>query len=284
MLMLTTPVPQGFNFRSVVDSHGWRSLAPFMWDAEGGVLRRIHQLADGTLLDLFMHPGGITLTPTVERLSATQMIAIEQDIRQMLSMDWDMSAAYAALGQHTRYQWLATACAGRLLVGPTVWEDLAKTLLTTNTTWRQTIAMNARLCQLGDALGDAHAFPTPERIAAMNEDDLQTAIRAGYRTAYLHELAKRIAHGELDVESWRQLPSEAIYQVVLGLKGFGNYAAGTMVRLLGHFDRLAIDTECRAAYKRVTGSETATDQEIKAYYGQFGLHQGLAMWMDIMSD
>jgi 3-methyladenine DNA glycosylase/8-oxoguanine DNA glycosylase len=278
------PVPAKFNFRAVVDSHGWRSLAPFEWDSESGILRRVHQLADGTLLDLHMSAGGVTLTPSVKSLTAEQMTILERDIRIMFSMDWNLKLAYASLGRHQRYHWLEDAQVGRLLVSPTVWEDLAKTLMTTNTTWRQTIAMTARLCQLGDSLGDAHAFPTPERIANMSEVDLQAAIRAGYRTAYLHELAQLIASGELDVERWRRLSSEEIYRAVLGLKGFGAYAAGTMVRLLGHFDRLAIDTECRAAYKRVTHSETATDAEIKAYYEQFGQYQGLAMWLDIMSD
>ena len=37
-----------------------------------------------------------------------------------------------------------------MLVSPTVWEDLAKTLLTTNTTWAMTKSMVARLAALGD--------------------------------------------------------------------------------------------------------------------------------------
>jgi hypothetical protein len=40
--------------------------------------------------------------------------------------------------------------AGRLLVSPTVWEDLAKTLLTTNTTWGATVQMCRRLLTLGE--------------------------------------------------------------------------------------------------------------------------------------
>jgi hypothetical protein len=57
-----------------------------------------------------------------------------------------------------------------------------------------------------------------------------------------------------------------------------------MLRLLGRFDKLAIDTECRAAYKRITGSTTATDAEIRGYYDRFGEWRGLVMWMNIMRD
>ena len=67
------------------------------------------------------------------------------------------------------------------------------------------------------------------------------------------------------------------------LKGFGDYAAGTVARMLGHFDRMAIDTACHAMFaarhnKGVKGSET----DIKRRYAQFGRWQGLVMWMDIM--
>ena len=92
--------------------------------------------------------------------------------------------------------------AGRLLKAPTVWEDLVKTLLTTNTTWAMTRQMVGRLVTLGAAHADGHAFPTPEQVAALTPDALNDHVRAGYRGAYLHDLAVAIVEGRVDVEGW----------------------------------------------------------------------------------
>ena len=192
---------------------------------------------------------------------------------------------YTAIREHKGYDFIEAERLGRIMVSPTVWEDLAKTLMTTNTTWSQTIAMVGRLCQLGDAYPDGgHAFPTPQQVASISLNDLSHHIRAGYRASYLSELAQGIVSGAVAVESWyeRKIPSDDLYKAVKSLKGFGDYSAGTMLRLLGHFDRLAIDTACRATYKFVTGSQTATDREIRDYYEPFGEWRGLAMWMDVL--
>lgn len=147
--------------------------------------------------------------------------------------------------------------------------------------------MCKRLVTLGDPYpGGGHAFPSAQRVAAMNPDDFNTHIRAGYRSAYLHLLATRIANGEIEVESWRdpELSSADLYKRIRGLKGFGDYAAGNLLRLLGHFDRLATDTVCREVYKNQinNGIPAAHDRDITAYYEQFGRWRGLAQWMDVM--
>jgi 3-methyladenine DNA glycosylase/8-oxoguanine DNA glycosylase len=130
------------------------------------------------------------------------------------------------------------------------------------------------------------AFPTPERIAALPFDDLHAQVRAGYRDAYLHELARRIAAGDIEVESWRGLPSDALYKRITSLKGFGDYAAGNMLKLLGHYDRLATDTVCRDVYKNQlnNGIAAANDAEIAAYYEPFGHWRGLVQWMDVAAN
>ncbi len=115
-------------------------------------------------------------------------------------------------------------------------------------------------------------------------NDLSDTVRAGYRSAYLHELATRIADGSLPVESWRnsESPSEELYRAIRSIKGFGDYAAGTMLRLLGRFDRLGIDTSCRKSFRAQTNNAAASDADIRRYYEAFGPWRGLVMWMDVM--
>jgi 3-methyladenine DNA glycosylase/8-oxoguanine DNA glycosylase len=176
--------------------------------------------------------------------------------------------------------------AGRLLISPTVWEDLAKTLLTTNTTWNVTVQMCRRLATLGDHYdGGGNCFPAPQQIASLTLKDLTDQVRAGYRSAYLYELATAIAEGKISVEEWRntELTTEELYRRISSLKGFGDYASGSMLKLLGRFDRLGIDTSCREVFKvQLNGGKNASDDEIRAYYEPFGDWRGLVMWMDVM--
>jgi len=66
-----------------------------------------------------------------------------------------------------------------------------------------------------------------------------------------------------------------VYKRIKVAKGFGDYAAGNMLRLLGHLDRLA--TEAPAApYKDSInkGVGAADDKEIAAYYQPYGQWRG----------
>jgi 3-methyladenine DNA glycosylase/8-oxoguanine DNA glycosylase len=279
-----------FDFRATVLSHGWLMLPPFKWDEDSATLSYLLRTADGEIQRLEMSDagsGGVSVNlPDCERLDPALEAELRSAVKRIFSSDWDLSAFYRAMRAHEDYEWLEAERRGRILVCPSLWEDLAKVLLTTNCSWSQTINMTGQLCRLGaphPALPDWRAFPPPQRIAALPLDELSQAVRAGYRTAYLHELAGRIASGDIDLDRWLTLDSDALFKAVKSLKGFGDYAAGTVARMLGHFDRLAIDTACQAMFAAqhnngVKGSEA----DIKAHYAPFGRWRGLVMWMDIM--
>ncbi len=293
MISFILPTSPGFRFWPVVRSHGWCQLVPFSHDEDSQRLERIHQLRDGRVIRLVMTADTnehvlVQVEGLDRELSPSQQAEITEGLTNSFNLNRDLSDFYALVRQYPRYAWIEEKAAGRMLASPTVWEDLAKTLLTTNTTWNMTRQMNARLTTLGDPYPDGgNAFPTAERIATMNPEALNEAVRAGYRGAYLHELAKRVVSRELDVESWRdpELPADELFKRVKALKGFGDYAAGSILKLLGHFDRLATDTECRAVYIEINnGVPAANDKEISAYYEPFGKWRGLVQWMDVMGD
>lgn len=285
---LLVPTPDDFRFATTIDSHGWLQLPPYRYDEASNTLHRLHRLDDGTLVRLAMNgaPNAIQVqTASADPLNDAQQAAVEQAVRRMFAVDWKLADFYGAMREREHYRWIENERHGRMLVCPTVWEDLVKTLLTTNTTWAQTISMSRRLCALGDAHGDNFAFPVASQLVHFAPDELAMKTGTGYRAAYLLELAEKIVAGDVDVETWYTLPSDELYKAIRSLKGFGDYAAGTMLRLLGHFDRLAIDTVARAAYKRITAGDSATDKEIRDYYEAFGQWRGMALWMDcIRSD
>ncbi len=278
-----------FDFRATILSHGWLMLPPFRWDDDSGTLSYLLKSSSGELLRLQMSEarGGVRVAlPQCARLNPALQAEVTTAVKQMLNIDWDLRPFYRAMRAHEGYAWLETERRGRILVCPSLWEDLAKVLLTTNCSWSQTINMTSQLCQLGapcPADPDWRAFPTPQRVAALPRDELAAAVRAGYRTAWLHELARRITDGDIDLARWPTLDSDALFEAVKSLKGFGDYAAGTVARMLGHFNRIAIDTACHAMFAaRHNGGVKGSAADIQAHYARFGRWQGLVMWMDIM--
>ena len=278
-----------FDFRGTVFSHGWYMLAPFSWDEERATLSTIYQTAAGAVLSLELgaseHGLRVDL-PDVDGLGTDLRDEVASLVRRILSLDWDLRPFYAAMRDFDGYDWLEAEKRGRILVGGDLWEDLAKVLLTTNTSWAQTVQNCARLCQLGTphpSLPGRHAFPSAGQIATLDFDVFAEALRGGYRNAYLYELAGRIASGELDLDAWLRLDSDGLYAAVKSLKGFGDYAAGTIARMVGHFDRIAIDSACREMYaERHNDGVKSSDADISKHYATFGRWQGLVMWMDIM--
>ncbi len=288
MTRFNLPAPPDFRYLPTVLSHGWCTLLPFSYD-EQGTLTRVQKLRGGQIVrfDLRDDESGLVVTSAVDLLPE-QQAEIGAVVVRCLSFDHDLSPFHDLIRAHPDYQWIETVGAGRMLVSPTVWEDLAKTLLTTNTTWAMTKGMVSRLVALGDASPEGDTtFPEPERVAAYDPDALNQQVRAGYRGAYLHELATRIASGRLDVEAWRDpaLPTSEVYRALKQIKGFGDYAAGAMMRLLGRFDQLGLDSVCRTMYaQRHNGGQAASDREIAAYYEPFGIWRGLVVWLDVMRD
>lgn len=313
MAHLDVETPAGFRFRSTLLSHGWIDLAPFDFDETYTHLFRTHRLQSGRVIRFTVRPGSVgnlIVEHGGDPLDAAEDNELVGAVRRIFSLDLDLASFYESLRDQERYRWVEQHGAGRLLRAPSVWEDLVKTLLTTNTTWAMTRAMVKRLTALGDtlrrshddvhcqkagsAVGDGsacetgsayHAFPLPEQVAALSIDELDARVRAGYRSGYLHELASKIAHGEIDVEEWsaKDLTADELYDRIKGLSGFGPYAAGAVLKLIGKYDRLALDSAARSMFAReFAGGERVLDSAITTHYEPFGEWRGLVMWMDLM--
>jgi 3-methyladenine DNA glycosylase/8-oxoguanine DNA glycosylase len=298
MTRLTVPTPPSFRFRTTLRSHGWIALAPFGHDEAVATLWRVQRLAGGAVVRLTVTEGSpaagagalaVEIEGLPGRASSGQRREVAAAVRRIFDLDLDLAPFYHRLRGEPGYAWVERAGAGRLLRSPTVWEDLAKVLMTTNTTWGGTKGMVRRITALGEPYGDGaaglHAFPSPERVAELAPEALGEAIRAGYRSAYLHDLATGIAEGRLDVEAWAEpgLPAAELLARLRSLKGFGPYAAGTVLKLLGGFDQLALDTAARGTFAaRYRSGAPATDREIAAHYEPYGEWRGLVLWMDVL--
>ncbi|HKC63691.1 MAG TPA: hypothetical protein VKB86_08635, partial [Pyrinomonadaceae bacterium] len=104
---------------------------------------------------------------------------------------------------------------------------------------------------------------------------------------YLKELAERVASGSLDVEAWAlsELPTIELKKEMKRVKGVGDYAAENLLKLIGRYDVLALDSWVRAKFARTrNGGRTISDAKIARYYSRFNSWRGLALWCDMTRD
>jgi N-glycosylase/DNA lyase len=207
----------------------------------------------------------------------------------MLRLDDDMTEFYIRMAGESEFSWIPTQGAGRMLRSPTVFEDLVKMICTTNCSWALTQKMVTGLVEnLGRESNDGRrAFPTPEAMALMPEKFYVNEVRAGYRAPYFKELADRVASGELDVEGWLKSPLSTLdlIKAMREVKGVGPYAAENVLKLIGRYDGLALDSWTRAKFFEVRNNgHKATDKKIARYYSRFKEWRGLALWCDMTRD
>jgi N-glycosylase/DNA lyase len=131
------------------------------------------------------------------------------------------------------------------------------------------------------------AFPTPEAMALMPLKFYVDEVRAGYRAPYFKELAERVASGKLNVEAWvnSSLPTVELMTQMRDVKGVGPYAAENLLKLIGRYDGLALDSWTRAKFFTVRNNgRKASDQKIARFYSRFGEWRGLVLWCDMTHD
>ncbi len=225
--------------------------------------------------------------------------ALAAAVHRMLCLDDDLSGFYAVAAGDPALAWAAQG-AGRLLRSPTVFEDVVKTVCTTNCAWSATERMvGALVGRLGEPApgappGDVagRAFPSPEAMASAGEDFYAGVARAGYRGAYLREIARRAADGELDLEglltaSRADLPDEEVERRLLELPGVGPYSAAHVMLLLGRHSRLVLDSWTRPKYASLMGKprgKLVADRTIARRFRRYGDHAGLAFWLVLTRD
>ncbi len=256
------PVPSTFSFRRTVISHGWCELLPFAVDREKWRLTRVIDLVERAPVTVTMNATKRSVRLITSRvLSKRETSEVVSATRHILRLDDDLDHFYRATNADVEFEWIARQGAGRMLRSPTVFEDLVKMICTTNCSWALTQKMVTGLVQnLGrEAKDGGRTFPTPEAMALM----------------------------PVNVEEWLASPltTADLVKQIKSVKGAGDYAAENLLKLLGRYDGLALDSWTRAKFFEVRNNgRKASDKKIARYYSRFKEWRGLVLWCDMTRD
>jgi 3-methyladenine DNA glycosylase/8-oxoguanine DNA glycosylase len=273
------------DFARTIVSHGVAELSPNHVDLETRALETTLSVPGGARTVRLTHAGGkLRVDLVAGATGACTREALSATIAHMFRLDEDLSGFYAVVSTDGELAWCASG-AGRMLRAPTVFEDVVKTICTTNTAWSGTRKMTAALVdELGvEAPGGRRAFPTPEAMAEADEGFYREVVRAGYRGPYLKKLATDVADGTIDLEELTDpdLADDEAAARLLALPGVGPYAAAhVMLTSLGRYSRLVLDSWTRPTYCKLSGARSALkDATIERRFRRYGDWAGLAFWL-----
>ena len=273
------PVPDHYDLDMTCHSHGWKYLSPFAWD-EGDQSLHFTSSVEGRSADIRVRQTGDQIHAAVDSKGETTesfVKAAEKIVVRSLSLDVEtVDLLETAKRFKPEYAELITMGAGRLLRAPTLWEDAAKTLFTTNCTWALTCQMCAAACSADfsePTTSGVHPFPGPEKISRHSAAELKELIPVGYRADYLVELAKIFADdpGLQHIESGSYSYKDAD-KIVRSIKGFGNYATAHLLIMSGYFNEIPVDTVV-VAYLKKHHRVRKPQSFINRTYGRWGKYK-----------
>jgi 3-methyladenine DNA glycosylase/8-oxoguanine DNA glycosylase len=242
-------------------------------------------------------PGHGLISVAGESVTPAVAAAVMAQVRHVLSLDLDLTAFYAVAADDPDLAWVLKG-AGRMVRSPTVFEDVVKTICTTNTSWGGTTRMvNALVEHLGEKAPGAlragpygRAFPTAAAMAAAPDRFYKKVAGAGYRGPYLKQLATDAARGRVDLQALastarEDLPDDEVAARLQELPGVGPYAAAHIMLMLGRYDRLILDSWTRPTYARLLGKKRpVSDRTIERRFKRYGRYAGLAFWLFLTRD
>jgi len=293
MTKLNLPARKPFNFTSVINSHGWRQLAPFFYDETTNTLGYTLRLANAHVIELKLRDGQDGVQIETDKLNKSEQNEVTDKVNWMFGLDMHFADFYAASRLEPKLARAKKQALGRVLRSPTLFEDVIKTIFTTNILWAATRNMTRKLVdEFGASTSSGKSihsplsannksFPTPDAIAASNPDFIKEKIRVGYRAPAIHDLALRVASGKYDLESLKtsSLPTLELRKELMTIKGIGSYAAANLLMILGRHDFIPIDSY---ALKMVSHEwykgNPITAKEVEKRFEKWGEYKGLAFW------
>ncbi|HTZ54917.1 MAG TPA: hypothetical protein VMB20_07610 [Candidatus Acidoferrum sp.] len=260
-------------------SHGLPFLPPGHIDEERYIYDVHVRIGEAVRRLRYTSPDGKLNVELDGRASKADQRVAERITRRVFRLDQNLAPFYAMIESDPRLSWAVGA--GRLIASPTVFEDVIKTICTTNTTWAGTRRMIGALVERGEG-----AFPDAALLAKTPERWFADVARMGYRGPYVRAIARDVHAGRLDLEALlpnteaeEEAKEATVEEALRDLPGVGPYAAAHIMQLLGFHHQLVLDSATRPRYLEISGKKRASDKTIVRDFKRYGPYAGLAFWL-----
>ena len=127
----------------------------------------------------------------------------EEEFNLIWKEYFDLERDYASILSSYDEKNLNSACEaynGIRILKQDEWEAICSFIISANNNIPRIKGIIERLCEnFGEKVGERYSFPSPEKIAELEVNDLEI-IKAGFRAKYILDAAKKISTKEVDIE------------------------------------------------------------------------------------
>jgi DNA-3-methyladenine glycosylase II len=121
--------------------------------------------------------------------------------------------------------------------------------------------------------------PTPERMLDLSEEELRSAGLSGRKVEYVHDLARHVVDGELELDRLPELGDEEVIAEIVAVRGLGRWTAEMF--LLFHLERPDVLSGGDLGIRKAIGieygmEETPTPRQTVAFAERWRPHRSLA--------
>lgn len=123
-----------------------------------------------------------------------------------------------------------------------MWETLCTFIISSCNNIKRIRGIVERLCEnFGGKINERYSFPTAEKIAELNIEDLDV-IRAGFRSPYILNAAKKVASGDTDLGKIASMNTAEAENELMKLDGVGKKVADCVLLFgMNHKDAFPVD-------------------------------------------
>jgi N-glycosylase/DNA lyase len=209
----------------------------FFPDDEGGW----QGIVRGRQIRMTSMPGGV-------RLEGCDRQEFDSLWRHYLDLDRDYGAIRRGFLSDPTFGRCAQYAPGIHILRQEAWEALISFIISQNNNVPRIKGIVQRLCEgFGEPVPGGYAFPVPQRLAKLSEEDL-SPLRAGWRAAYILDAARQVADGRIDLDAIEQMPLKDTRAQLQKIKGVGlKVAECVLLYGMGRMEAFPLDVWMKRA-------------------------------------
>lgn len=178
-----------------------------------------HGVAFGKYLKLKIEEDTLTLFDT-------NMQEFEEIWRGYFDLDRNYGEIISVLSENEVLKTASSFGQGIRILAQESWEALCSFIISQNNNIPRIKGIIERLCEnFGEEIAEGiYSFPSAEKIAALKIEDL-AVLRSGFRAKYIHDAAKKVASGEIDLEKLKSMDIDLARAELMKIYGVGEKVA-----------------------------------------------------------
>ncbi len=219
------------------------------------------------------------------RLLTHEMKSLRKLLHVMFAPSFDFNRFYSIAKKDRLMHTVAEDLRGlRPVSPPTLFEALIIAITEQQISLDAAITIRSRLIQkYGDHVtfggGEFYAFPTSAALAETSPKKVRAVGLSMNKARYVHELSKKVAKVELDLERLREMDDESVIIELTKIKGVGQWTAEyVLIRGMGRVNSLPADDLGiqRAVSLAYFNGKKISSKTVRKVLGKFAPYSGVA--------